>query len=290
MEKLEGRTAVITGAASGIGKALAATLAGRGMKLVLADIEEAPLLAAAESLTAGGADVLAVRTDVQSAASVEALGVSAKKAFGKVHVVCNNAGVFAGGLCWDQPVADYEWVMGVNTMGVVHGVRTFVPLILEHGEEGHIVNTASMAAVTAAPFSALYTMSKHAVLSFSECLYQELQATNPQIGVSCLCPEAILTGIGDSGRNRPADLAGDLEPQPEAEMVEEALRATVDAGISPQVMADRVLAGILENRFYLLGGGDWLAAMESRMANLRAGLNPGFSTPESLPGSEKMEN
>lgn len=290
MEKLEGRTAVITGAASGIGKALAATLAGRGMKLVLADIEEPPLLAAAESLTAGGAEVLAVPTDVQSAASVDALGASAKNAFGKVHVVCNNAGVFAGGLCWDQPVADYEWVMGVNSMGVVHGVRTFVPLILEHGEEGHIVNTASMAAVTAAPFSALYTMSKHAVLAFSECLFQELQATHPQVGVSCLCPEAIMTGIGQSGRNRPADLAGDASPKPEAEMVEEALRTTVDAGISPQLMADRVLAGILENRFYLLGGGDWLAAMESRMANLRAGLNPGFSTPEALPGSEKMEN
>jgi short-subunit dehydrogenase len=290
MEKLEGRTAVITGAASGIGKALASTLAGRGMKLVLADIEEAPLLAAAESLKTGGAEVVAVPTDVQSAASVDALGASAKNAFGKVHVVCNNAGVFAGGLCWDQPVADYEWVMGVNSMGVVHGVRTFVPLILEHGEEGHIVNTASMAAVTAAPFSALYTMSKHAVLAFSECLFQELEATHPQVGVSCLCPEAIMTGIGQSGRNRPANQAGDTSPKPEAEMVEEALRATVDAGISPQVMADRVLAGILEKRFYLLGGGDWLAAMESRMANLRAGLNPGFSTPEALPGSEKMEN
>lgn len=289
MEILEGKIAVITGAASGIGRALAETLAGRGMKLVLADIEPTPLVATAEELSAGGAQVVAVPTDVQSAASVEALGAAARKAFGKVHVVCNNAGVFAGGLCWDQPVADYEWVMGVNTMGVVHGVRTFVPMILEHGEEGHIVNTASMAAVTAAPFSALYTMSKHAVLSYSECLYQELQATNPQVGVSCLCPEAILTGIGDSGRNRPADLAGDTEPKPEAQMVEEALRATVDSGILPQVMADRVLAGILDNRFYLLGGGDWLAAMEARMDNLRAGKNPGFSTPEALPGTEKMQ-
>jgi len=290
MEKLDGKTAVITGAASGIGKALATTLAGRGMRIVLADIEEEALESVAEQLRESGAAVAAVPTDVQSAASVEALGDTAQSAFGKIHVVCNNAGVFAGGLCWDQPVSDYDWVVGVNIMGVVHGVRTFVPRILEHGEEGHIVNTASMAAVTAAPFSALYTMTKHAVLAFSECLYQELQATHPQVGVSSLCPEAINTGIGQSGRNRPADQAGDATPKPEAQMVEDALRATVDAGLSPQVMADRVLAGILENRFYLLGGGDWLAAMESRMANLRAGLNPGFSTPEALPGSEEMKN
>ena len=289
MEIVEGQTAVITGAASGIGKALAATLAGRGMNVVAADIEQESLEAVARELRAGGATVEAVVTDVQSAESVAALGAAAIAAFGKVHVVCNNAGVFAGGLCWDQPLSDYEWVVGVNTLGVVHGVRTFVPLILEHGEPGHIVNTASMAAVTSAPFSALYTMTKHAVLAFSECLYQELQATHPQVGVSCLCPEAIMTGIGMSGRNRPASLAGDATPKPEAQMVEDALRATVEAGISPQVMADRVLAGILEDRFYLLGGGDWLSAMESRLENLRAGENPGFSTPEALPGSEKME-
>ena len=225
MQELEGKVAVITGAASGIGKALATTLASREMKLVLADVEEAPLVQLADVLRGAGATVLAVPTDVGSATSVEALGKASVEAYGKVHVVCNNAGVFAGGLCWDQPVSDYEWVLRVNTWGVVHGVRTFVPLILAHGEEGHIVNTASMAAVTTAPFSALYTMTKHAVLSYSECLYQELQAMHPQIGVSCLCPEAILTGIGTSGRNRPASLAGDVNPKPETAMVDEALRA-----------------------------------------------------------------
>jgi NAD(P)-dependent dehydrogenase (short-subunit alcohol dehydrogenase family) len=288
MKNLNGKVAVITGAASGIGRAIAETFAGQGMKIVLADVEAAPLEEAARALRAKGAEAIGVPTDVVSADSVAALAERARDAFGRIHVLCNNAGVFVGGLCWKQPLSDYEWVLGVNTWGVIHGIRTFVPILIEQGEEAHIVNTASMAAVTSAPFSGLYTMSKHAVLALSECLYQELRATNSKIGVSCLCPEAVATGIGQSSRNRPQELAGDSEPAPEAEMVEEALRATVDAGLPPQAMADRVLDAILSDRFYILGEGNWMDAAAARMADIRAGRNPGFTTPEQLGTDEKI--
>lgn len=283
METMQGKVAVITGAASGIGRSLATTFASQGMKLVLADIEEQPLAELAGELEQAGAEAHGVPTDVSSADSVAALGEAVRERFGKLHVACNNAGVFAGGLCWEEPLSDYEWQIGVNLWGVIHGVRTFVPMLIEHGEEAHIVNTASMAAVTSAPFSGVYTMTKHAVLALTECLQQELALTHPQVGVSCLCPEAIRTGIGLSDRNRPSSLALPGERAPEAEMVEGGLREAVAAGLEPQVMADRVLDGIRANRFYLLGEGDWRAAAEGRMERIRRGENPGFDLAGASP-------
>ncbi len=204
MEKLSGRVAVVTGGASGIGRALAETFGREGMKIVLADVEPEALAKTTREIGECGVEVLAVETDVTKQDDVDRLAAKTLEAFGGVHLVCNNAGVFAGGLCWSQPLADYAWVLGVNMWGVIHGIRTFVPLMLERGEEGHIVNTASMAALTANPYAAAYHMSKHAVLALSEVLYHELRGTGARIGVSALCPEAVATNIDDL-RAQPAD-------------------------------------------------------------------------------------
>src|SRR5262249_14844944 len=163
----------VTGGASGIGRALAETFGREAMKVVLADVESGALAAAARELGASGVDVLAVETDVTRPADVDRLAERTLARFGAVHVVCNNAGVSAGGLSWSAPLEDYQWMLGVNMWGVIHGVRTFVPIMLRQGDEGHVVNTASMAAVTALPYAAAYHMSKHAVLALSEVLYHE---------------------------------------------------------------------------------------------------------------------
>ncbi len=186
MERLQGRVAVVTGAASGIGRALAETFGREGMKVVLADVEPGALAETARALAATGVEVLPVETDVTKQDEVDRLAARTLDAFGGVHLVCNNAGVFAGGLSWSQPLADYQWVLGVNLWGVIHGVRTFVPIMLERGDEGHVVNTASMAGLTANPYAAAYHVSKHAVLAFSEVLYHELRGTGAKIGVSAL--------------------------------------------------------------------------------------------------------
>ena len=281
MEKLAGRVAVVTGAASGIGRALAETFGREGMKVVLADVEADALDATARALAASGVEVLAVATDVSKQADVDRLAERTLARFGGVHVVCNNAGVFAGGLCWSQPLADYEWVLGVNMWGVIHGVRTFVPIMLERGDEGHVVNTASMAALTSNPYAAAYHMSKHAVLALSEVLYHELRGLGAKIGVSALCPEAVATHIDDAERNRPAALrthTGQLPP--DVELVNGAIRAAVAGGIPTQVIADRVLRAVQEDRFYVLSDQDaWRRSCESRLDDIRLVRNPTFVPP-----------
>jgi len=198
-------------------------------------------------------DTLVVATDVSDAASVQQLADRSFERFGAVHVLCNNAGVFAGGSLWDAPLADYEWVMGVNTWGVVHGIRSFVPRMIEHGEPAHVVNTSSMAGLTSLPFSGIYHMSKHAVVALSESLYHELEAEEAPVGVSILCPEVINTGIGRSDRNRPPHLKRDADDTGEGQqLVEEALRGIVSRGLDPSVMAERVVEAVRENRFYIL--------------------------------------
>jgi NAD(P)-dependent dehydrogenase (short-subunit alcohol dehydrogenase family) len=277
--QLAGRTAVVTGAASGIGRALAGRCAAAGMRIVLADVEAAPLEEAARALEKQGAEALAVVTDVSRAEQVEALAQRAEEAFGDVHLVCNNAGVFAGGLSWEAPLADYEWVFSVNVWGVLHGVRTFVPRLLAQ-REGHVLISASMASLTAAPFSAPYTMSKHAVLALAESLHLELRARGAAVGVSVVCPEMIRTGIGDSQRNRPGHL--DRGPShPERDLVEGALRAGAATGLDPDVVAARALDAVRERRFYVLPpeGNPWLAAMRARQDDLRAGNDLRLSLP-----------
>jgi NAD(P)-dependent dehydrogenase (short-subunit alcohol dehydrogenase family) len=278
--QLAGRTAVVTGAAGGIGRALAQRCAAAGMRVVLADVEASALEESARAVEKAGAEALAVVTDVSQAEQVEELARRAERAFGAVHLVCNNAGVFAGGLSWQAPLSDYEWVFGVNVWGVLHGVRSFVPRLLAQGE-GHVLITASMASLTAAPFSAPYTMSKHAVLALAESLHLELRARNAPVGVSVLCPEMIRTGIGDSQRNRPARHARTDATHPERELVEGALRAGAAGGLDPDEVAARALAAVVDNRFYVLppAGNPWLAAMRARQDDLRAGGDLRLSLP-----------
>jgi NAD(P)-dependent dehydrogenase (short-subunit alcohol dehydrogenase family) len=278
--QLAGRTAVVTGAASGIGRALAERSASAGMRVVLADVEAAPLEAATRALEKQGSEALAVVTDVSRPEQVEALAERAEAAFGAVHLVCNNAGVFAGGLSWEAPLADYEWVFSVNVWGVLHGVRTFVPRLLAQ-REGHVLITASMASLTASPFSAPYTMSKHAVLALAESLHLELRARAAPVGVSVLCPEMIRTGIGDSERNRPGRLGRRGASHPEQQLVEGALRAGTATGLDPDVVAARALDAVRADRFYVLPpvGDPWNAAMRAHQDDQRAGDDLRLSLP-----------
>jgi NAD(P)-dependent dehydrogenase (short-subunit alcohol dehydrogenase family) len=281
VQEFQGRVAVVTGGASGIGLALARTLGAQGMKLVLADVEADALDRAARELEKEGIENLAVVTDVSRAQDVDALAQQALGRFGAVHVVCNNAGVFSGGgAAWEVPLEDYEWVWNVNVWGVVHGVRSFVPILLEQGEEGHVVNTASMAGVTSMAWSAAYCMSKHAVVALSESLHHELRFRQAPIGVSVLCPEAVATHIDRADRNRPASL---LPPSAaasaEREMVDQSIRDAVRQGTPPKAIAERVLSAIRENRFYVLSDDVWRRACEARLEDIRLGRNPTFVPP-----------
>ena len=198
MKEFADRVAVVTGAASGIGQAMAGRFAAAQMKVVLADVEAEALRATEHELKAQGAEALGVVTDVSKADQVENLAQRAVDAFGGVHIVCNNAGVGAGGLTWSHPLKDWEWVMGVNLWGVIHGVRTFVPIMLEQGTDGHIVNTASMAGLVSGPFMSIYDVTKHGVVTLSESLHYELMMQAAPVKVSVLCPGFVLTNILDS--------------------------------------------------------------------------------------------
>ncbi|MFQ5417472.1 MAG: SDR family NAD(P)-dependent oxidoreductase [Myxococcota bacterium] len=282
MKELSGKVGVVTGAASGIGRALAARFAAEGMKLVLADVEEGALTTAVRELEAGGADALGVPTDVSRAGDLETLARASLDRFGSVHVVCNNAGVFSGGTAWECSVQDYEWVLGVNTWGVIHGVRAFTPILLEQAErgiEGHIVNTASMAGLTALPFASIYHMSKHAVLAFSECLYHELAMRGGTVGVSVLCPELIATRIADSGRNRPERFGESPARSSEHQLVEKAIAEGTASGLPPAAMADRVVDAIRDKRFYILAEDGWRDSCHTRLDDIRAGRNPTLAVP-----------
>ena len=277
METFAGRSALVTGAASGIGLALARRLGGEGMRVVLADVETGALERAAAELDAAGVETLVVPTDVSRADQVEALARRAGDAFGDLHLVCNNAGVFAGGQAWEVSLADWSWVLGVNLWGVIHGARSFVPRLLAHGDEAHVVNTASMAGVMSNPFAAPYTVSKHAVVAFSEVLYHELTLTGSKVGVSVLCPEAVATRIGESERNRPG--GGAEVETPAQQLVRGALQQSVAKGLPPEAMADRVVGAIRERRFYVLSDDDYRRAAELRCEDIRLARNPTFFAP-----------
>lgn len=277
LTEFEGRVAVVTGAASGIGRALGERFAREGMKVVLADVEPDALREAGRAIEATGAEVLTVRTDVAQADELSKLAEATLERFGKVHVVCNNAGVFAGGRTWEAIGTDWEWVMSVNLYGVLHGIRAFVPILLDQGEPGHVVNTCSMAGLIVTPFSGAYNVSKHAALALTETLYHELATLDTPVGCSALCPELIRTGIGRSERNRPAHLKRPEDAgTPEQAMVEQAIRSSVDTGIDPSVMAERVVQGIRTDTFYLLAeeGTNWDHACRTRMEDILARRNP----------------
>lgn len=279
MKEFSGKTAVVTGAASGIGRALCEKFAALGMNVVMADIEGKSLAAAEREIKA---DTLAVETDVSDADSVQRLADRSIDRFGKVHVLCNNAGVFAGGSLWDAPLEDYEWLMRVNVWGVIHGIRSFVPRMIEHGEEAHVVNTSSMAGLTSLPYAGIYHMSKHAVIGLSECLYHELRVANTQVQASVLCPELISTQIHNAERNRPDDLkGGETAPAGKLpqELVNKAISEGVESGISPARIADRVVDAIRDERFYILAEDAWRDTCNARLDDVRAGRNPMLKPP-----------
>jgi NAD(P)-dependent dehydrogenase (short-subunit alcohol dehydrogenase family) len=284
MKDFDGKTAVITGGAHGIGRAMGELFMSKGMNVVLADIEQQVLDATVAELKAGGGHCIGVVTDVSKAEDVQRLADAAIAEFGAIHIACNNAGVFAGGLLWEESLADFNWQLDVNVWGVIHGIRTFVPIMAAQGDDCHIVNTASMAAVTAMPYSGIYHMTKHAVLAMSESLYHELSFHVPNVKVSVLCPEAINTGIAASERNRPSDYSGegDIVESDARSIVSQALSDSVAAGIGPEVMAQRVFDGIVAERFYLLSEEAWREAAHTRLEDIRLGRNPTFAPPVDL--------
>jgi NAD(P)-dependent dehydrogenase (short-subunit alcohol dehydrogenase family) len=272
MKVLRGKVAVITGGASGIGRSVAERAAAEGMKLVLADIEEGPLKLTADALTSAGAEVEAVVADVSSGSDVEALRDRALERFGAVHLVHNNAGVGVGGPLWTVSEADWKWILGVNLWGVIHGIRTFVPLLVDQGE-GHVVNTASVAGLTSPGFMGPYNATKHAVTTISETLYRDLRATGSSVGVSVLCPGFVRTGIAESERNRPqwAPAPGD---DPAADILRDVVHQLVEGGIEPSAVADRVLDAVRTDTFYILTHDDSRSMVKTRLGDILEGRSP----------------
>lgn len=280
MNEFNGKTAVVTGAASGIGFELAKVFAEQGMNVVLADIEQGKLDAAVESVESIGAHAIGVLTDVGSGESVAALCQATIDRFGSVQVLCNNAGVYTGGHIWEQTEDDYEWLIRVNQWGIIHGLRNFVPQMIAQGDECHIVNTSSMASMCTLPFAGIYHMTKHAALALSECLFHELAMVAPQINVSCLCPELVDTGIATSARNRPANLAEENITDMQTMSMTAITDATAES-LAPRVLADRVLQAIKDNLFYILppSGNPWRDTADTRLEDIRLLRNPTFAPP-----------
>ncbi len=271
MDELSGKVAVVTGGASGIGLAMGRAFAAQGMKVVLGDIEEAALDAVVSEFPAG-AEVTGVVVDVSKAADVDKLRDATLDAYGAAHVVCNNAGVSAGGRVWETTLESWEWVLGVNLMGVVHGVRSFTQLLIEQGE-GHIVNTASMAGLTSPPYMSIYNVTKHGVVTLSETLYGELAMEGGQVGVSVLCPGWVNTRIHEADRNRPG---GPVEPASSLEGpdLREMITAMLAGGLDPADVADRVVDAVRNKRFYILTHPEWKSMVAARMQRIVDEENP----------------
>ena len=252
MKDFRGRVAVVTGAASGIGLALTERFAAEGMKVVMADIEAGALATASERLRRHGAAILPIRVDVSQPGDVERLADETYRTFDAAHVVCNNAGVAVIGAIHEHTLADWQWVINVNLWGVIHGVRVFLPRMLAGGDEGHFVNTASMAGLTTAPFMSVYDVTKHGVVALSESMYKELALSAAPIGVSVVCPGLIDTNIMRSSRNRPESLADEGKAGPMAQAFGQSLSDRLAGGYPPSEVANQVVAGIREGRFYIV--------------------------------------
>lgn len=290
MKEFTNRVAVVTGGASGIGRAMADRFAAAGMRIVLADIEETALRQAETEMRAQGATVLGVLTDVAKAESVEALAQKTIETFGAVHIVCNNAGVGGGfGPSWTQPQQNWEWGLGVNLWGVVYGIRAFVPRMLQQDTEGHIVNTASMAGLISSPFMSVYDATKFAVVTISESLHLELAMQRAKVKVSVLCPGFVNTNIATSDRNRPVHLQADLPQFSETEMSFAAMMfAGIASGTPPADVAEKVFAAIENEQFYILPHPELLPIVRMRMEAILEQRNPpsvfdGSATPFALP-------
>ena len=279
MRDFNGKIAVITGAASGFGREFALLGARLGMKLVLADVQ--PLQETEAAARAIGAEVVAQHCDVRDGAQVDALAQAAMQRFGAVHLVFNNAGVGAGGLLWESSQADWEWVLGVNLWGVIHGVRAFTPLMLacakqDPAYEGHIVNTASMAGLLTPPLMGVYNVSKHAVVALTETLYHDLALVGAPIGVSVLCPYFVPTGIGQSHRARPDDAQSDAAPTRSQQVAQASLEKAVSSGkFSAADVARLSFDAIREQRFYIYSHPQSLGDVQRRVEDILQGRNPG---------------
>jgi NAD(P)-dependent dehydrogenase (short-subunit alcohol dehydrogenase family) len=279
MKTFAGRTAVITGAGSGFGLEVSRIAAARKMNVVMADVQQDALDRAAAEIRALGAAVLAQRVDVAHAAEVEALGEATRERFGAPHFVFNNAGVGAGGLIWENTAADWAWVLGVNVMGVAHGIRVFTPMMLEAAAmdpsyEGHVVNTASMAGLVNPPNMGVYNASKHAVVSISETLYHDLNLVTDQIGASVLCPFFVPTAIGESQRNRPQSLAAGKPTK--SQLIGRAMndRAVGSGKVSAADVAGFVFDAIEQRRFYIYSHPKALGSVQTRLEDVVQARNP----------------
>ena len=279
INNFQGKTAVLTGAGSGFGLECARIGARLGMNLVLLDVQQDALDKAAAEMQALGAQVMAHKVDVGSSAAMEVLAAQVKARFGAPHFVFNNAGVAAGGLVWENTVADWNWVLGVNLWGVIHGVRLFTPMMLEAAKadpsyQGHIVNTASMAGLLTPPNMGVYNVSKHAVVSLTETLYQDLALVTDQIGASVLCPYFVPTGISQSERNRPSDLAA-AQATP-SQLIGQAMseKAVSSGKVTAADVAQKVFDAVRSGQFYIYSHPQALGNVQQRMEAIVMGQNP----------------
>jgi NAD(P)-dependent dehydrogenase (short-subunit alcohol dehydrogenase family) len=273
MEHFEGKVAVVTGAASGIGRALVDRFVDAKMHVVLADVEAAPLNEAEAALLERGCDVMAVATDVRKLASIEELHRRVIDTYGEVHLLCNNAGVAVTGLLWEQSQADFEWALNVNLWGAIHAVRTFLPGMIAHGNEGHVVNTASLNGLVATPFQGAYAVSKFALFGLSETLFHDLKIIGARIGVSVVVPGFVNTNILDAARNRPAEYGPPKTTDPDDPSVQ-ALRQMMAAGMAPAAVAQRVFDAIHADQLYVLTHPEFNQGIRDRTEAILEQRNP----------------
>ncbi|QBQ97555.1 SDR family oxidoreductase [Paraburkholderia pallida] len=273
--EFEGRVAVITGAASGFGRAFAQQAASLGMKLVLADVDAALLEETVKAMREQGAQAIGMRTDVRDPAQVDALAQAALDAYGKVHLLFNNAGVGSGGFVWESSAKDWDWVFGVNVMGVANGVRSFTPIMLKQGERAHIVNTASVAGLLAPPAMAVYNASKHAVVALTETLYHDLKNVSEQVSCSLLCPAFVPTGIANAERSRPDDLRNEAPPTRSQQAADLQLQRAVRSGrLTADDVAKTTFDAVRDGRFYILTHPGILASVKLRHEDIETLRNP----------------
>ncbi len=300
MKNFKDKVVVITGGASGLGREIAYEAHKRGMKLVLGDVQHDALERTMEDLRSKGASVTGLSCDVRNGAEVQALADAAMEAYGAVHLVFNNAGVGSGGLVWENTEADWEWVLGVNVWGVIHGVRIFTPLMLDCARrdpdyEGHIVNTSSMAGLLCPPVMGVYNVSKHAVVALSETLYHDLNLVDAPIGASVLCPYFVPTGINQSHRNRPDDVKMTQAPTA-SQLASQAMtdKAVMSGKVTAQDVAEIVFKGISDGQFYIFSHPQALGGVAQRMndiVNQNHPAEPYAATPqvrEALRGMMKV--
>ncbi|MBL8150238.1 MAG: SDR family NAD(P)-dependent oxidoreductase [Blastocatellia bacterium] len=274
MKEFKDKVAVVTGGASGIGRAIVEKCLKEEMKVVIADVEEKVLRKTEQELKAEGGKLLAVVTDVSKASDIEALADKTLEAFGSADLLCNNAGVGGGTTIWESSLSDWEWVMGVNLWGVIYGVRTFVPIMLEQGREAHIVNTASMAGLINHANTGIYNLTKHAVVSLSETLHHELAERNSKVKVSVLCPGLVKTQILDSARNRPANIENPLQMSAEEQKRYQAWSQALQNSMPPEKIADAVMQAVREEKFYILTHQKMKPMIEARMQEILQERNP----------------